>query len=217
MASFIHDCPSCGSRNAAFEIGTQYPYHGTTFTWWILVLCGVCKEAALAQLIDLENKAGKTSIVSPMEWGKGNPLIGRFNLVSFVPEPKRSIFPPGIPENVLIPLKEAELSFNDGRYTAAASCYRKAMERAIKNIDASIDGILNKRIRDLEKTQLFPKAMIDLADQVRLFGNLSMHEDEYDPTKEDCEVARDFSMLFLTYAFSLPEKIAAAQEKAKKQ
>ncbi|KJS41124.1 MAG: hypothetical protein VR71_20050 [Roseovarius sp. BRH_c41] len=73
--------------------------------------------------------------------------------------------------------------------------------------------MLNKRIRQLETEGLLPHSMIELLDQVRLFGNTSMHEDDEDPTKEDCSAARDFCDLFLTYAFSLPAKVAAAKSK----
>lgn len=72
--------------------------------------------------------------------------------------------------------------------------------------------MLNARIRQIEKQSLLPQALIDLLDQVRIFGNATMHEDEYDPTKEDCDAARDFAHLFFTYTFSLPAMIAAVHE-----
>jgi hypothetical protein len=173
----------------------------------------VCRESVLAQLDDPKGKQRIDSPVDPISWGKGNPLMNRFKVVSLAPNRPKTSLPDGIPENVRTPLLEGELSYQDGRYSAAGSCYRKAMERAIKHLDSSIDGMLNRRIRELEKSQLFPKSMIELVDHVRLFGNESMHEDDFDPKKEDCAAAREFSMLFLTYAFSLPQKIEAARNK----
>ncbi len=73
--------------------------------------------------------------------------------------------------------------------------------------------MLNKRIRELENNSILPHPMIELLDQVRLFGNDSMHEEEYDPSKEECEAAREFAFLFLTYAFAMPALVAEAKQK----
>ncbi|MEL6839564.1 MAG: DUF4145 domain-containing protein [Pseudomonadota bacterium] len=129
------------------------------------------------------------------------------------PKPPEPEVPDSIPENVAKPFVEAEHSFASGHFSAAGSCYRKAMERSLKHVDPNISGMLNKRIRALEKSGLLPSGMIELLDQVRLFGNSSMHEDDVDPTKEDCAAAREFAQLFLTYVFSLPAKVASAKTK----
>jgi hypothetical protein len=137
------------------------------------------------------------------------------DIVETFPRPTGPRITEATPENVLKPYIEAEQSFEIGLFSAAASCYRKAMERAVKHLNPSATGMLNARIRELEKLQIIPHSMVELLDQVRLFGNASMHEDDDDPNKQDCEAAREFAYLFLRYAFSLPAMVAEAKAKQK--
>ena len=202
MANIIHDCPFCKGKGAAFRLAADTRHPKGLFHWYSMGICGVCSNTALFVVTTITD-SGPSQINST-----GIESIG-----TCYPTPPQPRIPASIPENVSLPLLEAEGSFTDGRYSAAGSCYRKAIERAIRHIDPQISGMLNKRIRKLEERKLIPHSMIDLLDQVRLFGNTSMHEDEEDPTEEDCAAARDFADLFLTYAFSLPEKVRAAKEK----
>ena len=71
--------------------------------------------------------------------------------------------------------------------------------------------MLNSRIREMEKQKLLPTTLIGLLDQVRILGNYSIHEEDEDPTKEDCEAAKVFANLFLTYIFTLPARIEKAK------
>jgi hypothetical protein len=139
---------------------------------------------------------------------------GRVRTMRAIPSTNKYTIPEGIPENVKTPLIDAEESFFAGSYSAAAACYRKAIERALKAVNTEAKGMLNQRIRDLEKQGLLPKAMIELLDQVRLFGNEAMHEDDSDPTREECAAAQKFCNLFLTYAFTMPALVQAAKEDA---
>ncbi len=151
---------------------------------------------------------------SPIEISKKAPLSDHFDLTAFYPTPERPVITDSLPENVERTLIEAEAAYSAGLYTAAASCYRKSMERATKALLPDAKGMLNARIRQIEKDGLLPRAMIELLDQVRIFANEAVHDDEVDPTKEDCAGAREFCQLFLTYAFSLPAKIDVAKKKA---
>jgi len=73
-------------------------------------------------------------------------------------------------------------------------------------------GMINNRIRELEKEELLPSILVSLLDHVKYFGNVSMHEEDVDPSKSDCEAAREFTRLFLTYTFTLPAKVEKLQQ-----
>lgn len=214
MASFTLDCPHCRGKGASFLIVQEFAnthFKGFSET---IAICGVCKLPILARLYDQDAHFDRKSPVKVIEWGSKHQLKERFKLKDWFPTNVSDSLPSGIPENVIKPLSEAELSLDDKRFSAAASCYRKSLERAVKHLDNGIDGMLNTRIRKLEAQKVLPHSMIELLDLVRLFANEAMHEDDIDPTEEDCIAAREFCHLFFTYAFSLPEKVANAKAKA---
>jgi len=212
MTSITHDCPFCGAKSSAFLIVSEIKHRGRKGTFSTLTECGVCRNIALAKLHDHRAAAGNRSTILPSDQAKKGRISDIFKIQAFHPEPSKLRIASEIPENVKTSMTEAEKAFAAGLYSAAGSCYRKAIERAVKHINPNGTGMLNKRIREIEKDGLLPSAMIELLDKVRLFGNASMHEDDFDPTKGDCEAARDFADLFLTYAFSLPAMIIAASE-----
>jgi hypothetical protein len=211
-ASILHDCPYCGGKNCSFNIKFELASKRDAYTWFTLAECSVCKIPAIAVFSHYKSKRSSARhAASPISTSQSARISAEFSLTDFIPNPPKPDIADDIPENVKTPLLEAEIAYASGMYSAAGSCYRKAMERAAKHINADAKGMLNKRIRDIEKDGLLPPAMIELLDQVRLFGNEAMHEDDFDPSKDDCTAAREFSKLFLTYAFSMPAKINRAK------
>ncbi len=202
-------CPHCGTERAYFELVTQLKSPTISRTWHVPAMCEVCKDLILISLQDFENRG-----LDPIAAAKGGQLQTVFRLTRVLPKQEEPRIAKAIPGNVEKPLLEAERAFTAGLYSAAGSCYRKAIERALKSIDPTLSGMLNKRIRKLEDEGLIPPSMVELLDQVRLFGNSAMHEDDIDPSKEDCSAAREFCHLFLTYSFTLPAKIAEAKSNA---
>ena len=154
----------------------------------------------------MHNKTMTT--LPPSEFAKTKRIEHRFLPLSVYPEIAASDIPSGLPNNVKVSFTEAEEAFKRSLYTSAASCYRKSIERAVKALYPEGKGTLNSRIRKIQEHGLLPKTLIELLDGVRVLGNDSIHEEEYDPTKEDCEIARHFSNLFLIYTFSLPERVS---------
>lgn len=203
--NFKHDCNRCGAKSAAFQIVSSSHHPHSEYFWYTFALCGVCIKPSMF-LLDTNNSSNPpTSTTERFDQDK---------ILEVLPDQATMREIAALPKNVAHPYTEAESAFNHGLYSSAGACYRKAMERAVKIISPDATGMLNKRIRDLEKQNVIPKAMIELLDQVRLYGNVTMHEDEFDPEREDCELAREFSHLFLTYAFALPSMIDEAKSKA---
>jgi hypothetical protein len=205
------DCPHCGTRRAFFGFKAEVKSKKLPL-WYVLAVCQVCDGAVILEF----SHRGASLGDSPNKAAEHGDINDQFHLGRMLPEAPRPRLATHIPENVESPLLEAEQAYANCSYSAAGSMYRKATERAVKAIDPELTGMLNTRIRKLEERSLLPNAMIELLDQVRLFGNASMHEDEIDPTEEECSAARDFCHLFLTYTFSLPAKVAEAKENADK-
>ena len=201
MRSLLIDCGRCNAKGAAFVLKAEHKHPRNSYRWYCLGVCGICNHTSLL-LVDC-NSSGNGPV--------SEESVGISAVSEALPKPDEPRIASDISDQVRVPLREAENAFSAGLFSVAASCYRKSMERATKEIDPDATGMLNARIRKIERDGQLPSAMIDLLDQVRLFGNEAMHEDDIDPTQEDCVAAREFAHLFLTYAFSLPAKIARAQ------
>lgn len=204
------DCPFCKTSMAGFKIERDIKSPRSDYAWNSMGICGVCNEVVMF-IFETSNKASGPSQDNHFSWN-----FSQQDIVETFPKKTGPRLTEATPENVLKPYIEAEKSFESGLFSAAASCYRKAMERAVRHVNPDATGMLNARIRGLEKLQILPHHMIELLDQVRLFGNSSMHEDDEDPTYEDCEAAREFAYLFLRYAFTLPAMVADAKAKQSK-
>lgn len=137
----------------------------------------------------------------------------RFAIIDTIPAPRSPDVPDHLPAPVASKMFEAERSLLSAHYAAATTLYRTAMERALKDMFPYDKGTLHARIRKAEAEKRFPQAMIDWLDEVRAFGNDAAHEYDWDPTREDAEAARDFASLFLTYAYTMPERVRLARER----
>lgn len=137
----------------------------------------------------------------------------RFDIIDIVPEPRAPVIPEHVPDRVAAKMLEAEELFLSGKLTACALAYRSAMERALKQMFPDDKGTLYARIQKAETEKRFPKAMIDWLKEVKAFGNDAAHEYDWDATPEDAEAARDFANLFLTYAYTMPERVQLARKK----
>jgi hypothetical protein len=218
MSSIRHDCPYCGSASSSFVLLVDKQSQVFESYWHALGRCGVCKEVALIKLVDVDRTTQKVAYsTSPSEFGVKGVIEARYRVLDFHPEVKQSDVPESIPENVHSAFSEAEIAFSRGLFSSAGACYRKALERAVKSLHPDGKGTLHARIKELKGENLLPKTLIDLLDRVRILGNQSVHDEDIDPTKEDCEIARNFARLFLIYTFSLPAQVNAFSTKVDPQ
>lgn|GEM_PF-2301179 len=151
------------------------------------------------------------------EQRSGQDILRKIRITSQYPSAPLSRSIPELPEQVAKAFHEAEDTFAARHVASAAMGYRRTLERALKVLHADGKGMLDKRIRTLEKSNALPASMIDLLDSVKFLGNDAAHELE-DPEPEDVETGRDFTHLFLTYVFELParvEKARAARDQRK--
>lgn len=180
--------------------------------WSIFATCNTCGRGVVFHFADLHYGDGnRTRPPHDLNWYF---LAQKESWLHFdtSPGPRAPQAIEHLPANVDTAFMDAERSYAAHHISAAGMMYRKAVERAVKLLNPDGKGLLNRRIRDLEKANALPQSLIDLMDHVKLIGNDSAHEDE-DPSAEDVEVAREFTRLLLTYLFELPGKVALAAER----
>jgi hypothetical protein len=98
-----------------------------------------------------------------------------------------------------------------GRWTAAASCFRIAIDRASKLLWKEHDlGVvphnLGKRIKLLGEKLDVPQSLLDWLEAVKAVGN-EQHEVD-DVSEHDARDAAHFAEVFLTYTYTLPTRLA---------
>ena len=92
--------------------------------------------------------------------------------------------------------------------------FRRVLERATLEIAATDKEInfdrktrLGQRIKMLAEHQLITPAMRDWAEVIQFGGNDAAHGDDDDFSQHDAERLKEFTELFLLYAFTMRERV----------
>lgn len=212
MSTIVIDCPFCAAKSVGFEIETSFPSLTEEGICHAPMRCGACSNYVMAQFRRFT--AHRVTPENDIFKGTRGSAVRLLQVFPAPPEPK-TIY--GLPANIEGALHSAEQTFVDNNLPAAGAMYRRTIERAVRHFDPEGKGMLNARIRAIEKAQSLPAALISLLDQVKLFGNNAIHDD-VDPTEEDITDAREFTHLFLEYTFALPKRVeeAAARRNAER-
>ncbi|NVO27121.1 DUF4145 domain-containing protein [Donghicola sp. C2-DW-16] len=219
MSNFSHNCPHCGTKKSGFrilanEILLKESYIGSGRTTQKQILacfckCTTCSEVCIARFqIKDSTDFNQNFIEAALHNGSFARL---FQVTSFIPQPESIAVIEGISERVRSSLENAEQCFVAKLAPPAGAMYRTALERATLELGCNPKDPLFKRIQSLSSS--LPETLIKLLDNVRIFGNQSVHGNDDDPSLEDITRAREFALLFLTYTFELPEKIAAVEKR----
>jgi hypothetical protein len=141
-------------------------------------------------------------------WFQGRAIMtGNVAVIETLPRPIAVAAPEYTPENVgrfyLQGMDNMPRNFD-----AAGTMFRKSLDTALKKLDETGKGSLQKRIDNLPEAAGVTPAMKEWAHQIRHLGNDAAHED--DPfTEEEAKSLQAFTELFLTYAFTLPGMLKA--------
>ena len=176
--------------------------------------CHQCDQGIMADIVGIEIGPG---------WFKQD-WQGRISNYEYI----KSLYPTretakaldNLPEDVETVFVEAEnlyLANSDGVrfFDPAIHSYRRALDLATKELGQDKDkGTLAKRIRALHAKNIIPESMADLADMVRLGGNDAVHDAPKSTAEQDAGDLREFTELFLLYAFTMPERVKARRAAA---
>lgn len=207
MGTVPFDCPHIGCLTKNIGMITHYVVAIDGRSGNLFGTCPVCGLGIWLSVIS-------TSQASVTEAHKqsGTAFTTRFEIEDFAPRPPKLEAVSDLPSKIQQTYSEAEANFADGRMMSASIMYRKTVELTVKDLHPDGKGMLNARIRDLQKKEAVPDTLIALLDTVKFLGNEGAH-DEDPPTAEDVERGRDFTRLFLVYSYELPARVQAALDK----
>lgn len=169
-----------------------------------MALCGVCGDAIL-----LWFRVPNTDAT-----GLDALALLRGELFNTEPKPPAALAPEATQEEAARLYIQALKVFRQGHFDACAPTFRRALEVALKDLAPEIgNGVpLIKRIEALPPAKGLTPAMKAWAHEVRLIGNEGAHGDG-PVSKEDAQDIQAFTELFLTYAYTLPARLAARKRR----
>jgi len=216
-ATMTIKCSHCGTQTSAHFFGavrtkeTRFISHTTSYPYWdVLLRCTSCQRG---NLLTVWSKMDLTVVSSGF-------LDDVINPTRQWPEPQSPNIPNYLPDDVAAVYEEAQRLLHlkaDGAvfYEPAMHSYRRALDLATKHLTGS-DKHIRVRIKKLFEDGLIPETLSDLAHHVRIGGNDAAHDAPMpiNIAKEEAHDLAEFTELFLTYTFSLPNRIDERNERA---
>jgi hypothetical protein len=204
VKSVAFDCPHCLTRKAGFQGEHFNRRHPDQNEYIVVYQCQVCGNC----IVVLYTSVGEGNFKNWMI----NSAAGNAQFVAMWPKGGEPSVPEHLPDNIksfyLQGMRNMQTNFD-----AAGTMFRKALDTTLKNIDPNGKGQLYQRIESLPAAIGVTPVMKEWAHEIRDLGNDAAHEEE--PfTEEEVKVLQQFTELFLTYTFTLPEKVKARKASA---
>ena len=221
MPELSLDCPHCRSQKIGFTFGglhqdvkTAETRHGVLQTWNTLFVCRHCHKGVVVQF---ESRSPKGRVSGSLVNCHSDPTKQGFTVRRIYPKVAKAEAPQHIPGDIEQDFLEALDGLRRGNFNSAGMMFRRVLDRATLKVADEPEAIrkkdLFKRIEVLESEKKLTPAMKDLAHVIRNEGNYAAHEDEeFDEPR--AEQMKEFTELFLIYAFTLPVRIKKAQGEA---
>jgi hypothetical protein len=171
------------------------------FICLILMQCPICGEGVVAKFKSTSREGFK-------KWIDGQDVMGGHTcLLATYPKSYTLAAPEHTPDNVKRFYVQG-LDNMAGNFDAAGTMFRKSLDAALKHIDPTGKGTLEKRIDNLPAATGVTPPMKEWAHEIRDLGNDAAHEE--DPfTEAEAKSLQAFTELFLQYVFTLPGMLAA--------
>ena len=215
-------CPHCLVEKAGFSFGGLHPLVQAnpiggpyvTQTWNTLFVCKLCNEGVV---VKLRSRSSRVSRPGRLTEHEGDPTAGgRFRVVSVYPKAPRVRAPEHVPKGISHDYESATRCLRRGEFTAAGMMFRKVLEQATLELADDRDAMrrlsLYRRVEALAGQGFLTPSMKDLAHVIRLEGNQAAHDEELGEAR--ARQLSEFTLLFLIYAFLLPERVRRARVEA---
>ncbi|HHJ4616573.1 TPA: DUF4145 domain-containing protein [Citrobacter freundii] len=231
MATYVDDCPRCGTQKIAFDVrganccGTYRSFDMQDIPVYE-VYC-VCRECHKTTLFLCENKQ-KEQALDSFDW-----RMAIFGLKD-VARVKRCISPADLmvgeppeflPAHINTAYEEGAKCLAIGCYNAAATMFRLCLDYATKGLipngddapAAKIKRSLGLRMEWLFENSILPESLRELAECVKDDGNDGAHKGILD--KDAAEDLEDFTYIFLERLYTEPQRLveARARREARKK
>lgn len=184
-------CPHCKTGKVAFGLLFRHPAGDFINDF---LSCGCCGIPIILRY--------KKSHIS-----KGIPIY-----FDVFPESISAKAPEGLSDRTQGLYLQGLDSLTRRNWDAAGAMFRKSLEVAVSEIFPEGRGTLAECIKKLPDDRGLTKSMKDWANEIRLLGNGAAH-DEFN--QKEANLIKEFTEMFLTYAFTMPGKMAARREQVK--
>lgn len=211
MATLIHDCPYCGAKEMTFTALHASGHKTMRVTWNVLLTCAGCGGGVVAVVQDAVG-AGYDPMQHPTDLKIKSIIGARYDVLSIEPKAQPIDIPEHLPPTVAKAFKEG-CDIIKMAPNSACAAFRRALELALKDLSPDIDAWkLEKRIDRMAAEGKLTPALKDWAHQLRLDGNVAVHEDE--ATIEEAKQIESLTRFVLLYLFTLPESVRLARPSA---
>ena len=212
MPEMILNCPHCASERMGFvfvgEFRQSAAWHDDDplYVWNAFCACRKCQEGVVVKLASTHYKFSPSNCV-------GDPCDEGFFIVGMHPMSQTTGVPEHVPEDIAKDFGEAMDNVRRKNWTSAGMMFRKVLQRATRGL--APEGVdftrmkLVQRIDALNEKRLITPAMKDWAHAIRLDGNEATHEEDEEFSDHKGSEMKDFTEVFLLYAFTLPTRVAA--------
>ena len=202
------DCARCGTKSVAFSGRGSYRHTITLADsrspldiLFVLLECGHCGVASLGAFDPNRSDYDNTEIIH----------ISGLALLELLPNTRNDETPENISENVEKFYVQGIDNLERKNFDAAGAMFRKTLEQALREISPGGEGTLYNRIENLPEDRGLTKSMKEWAHEIRKIGNDAAH-DEFN--EDEARDLKQFTELFLVYAFTLPEKMRVRRNRA---
>jgi len=172
--------------------GEEYPMDA----WYYVVVCETCDNVSLYgtwELSDVPSDLTQATLLYP----------ARTELPDIVPKTVRETYKEASRISKLAP-------------NAFAVQIRRALEFICAEHKLS-KGSLQDKLTRLSESGIIPPKLAQLADAIRLLGNIGAHADSTIVTRDDVRYLDDFFRAVIEYVYIAPEKLEKLSESLKKR
>ncbi|EKS6735723.1 DUF4145 domain-containing protein [Enterobacter asburiae] len=229
MATFVDNCPRCGTKKIAFDVrGVNRFGNYKAFAkeevpgYEVYCACRECHRTTIFLCVDLH----KQQALDSLDWRVA--IFGLEDVARVIrplsPADLNVQEPPEhLPPNIHAAYEEGAKCLAIGCFNAAATMFRLCLDYATKNLvpegeqgpAQKIKRSLGFRMEWLFDNHILPEALRELAECVKDDGNDGAHEGILDEaTAEDLE---DFTYILLERLYTEPQRLANASARRKER
>ena len=181
--------------------------------WNAFCMCRKCQEGVIVKLaIDSSHSTDPSQAA-------GDPRDGNFLELSVHPTLHPTDAPTHVPKHIAREFEEAIDNLQRKNWTSAGMMFRRVLQRATSSLAPKGTDFRNMRlvarIDALEEKRSITPAMKAWAHNIRVEGNDATHEEDEEFSEQRARGMKDFTELFLIYAFTLPARIEASKSGAR--
>ena len=214
MPVLATDCPHCKAENMGFSFvasrrqGDEPRYRKC---WNAVFTCSNCRKCIVLELTH------DSEVVNPHQ-SEGTPFDDGFRERTRYPKPESVSVPEHTPKDIAKDFSEAADSLQRQNFTSAGMMFRKVLQRSTTRLatgqeDLDLTGVrLEKRLGKLAENHLITPAMKEWADIIRAGGNDATHEEDEVFSEDEALAVKEFTEVFLLYAFTLPKRVELATQ-----